>query len=373
VRHTSPSHLCSLLTETPHVRPVPATQPLIRWLIRAHKFLIFLISNFSLYSEYCSLSFGRFPRVWILCADISEHSVCSFFIGGVNRKNNRDEIVGAYIQEKVWLQSSLSQSDGGMTGRGRVQVENRLWRARTSSGPERRQPSETQQFYFNQPMAPLPRTNTEPFLPHIHTTALHLGSLPSTACFSTRTHPLPVTPQSDWLRLFLIQTFSHMNTSMMSSRLFFLLTPPMMRGHVWVGKQAVEGKDLKWTRKKTATWNTTVLFLPAYDSPSSLRHITFSPSHTYYWPPLGGVFALHSLFLYSDAPPACHPSIRLARAIFEPNLFPYKYVNDVIPVIIRAYAAYYDGAECSEMSAYKIQSPWNHAKERIQVSNMSLS
>jgi hypothetical protein len=27
-----------------------------------------------------------------------------------------------------------------------------------------------------------------------------------------------------------------------------------------------------------------------------------SPSHTYYWPPLG-IFALHSIFLYSDTPP----------------------------------------------------------------------
>ena len=32
----------------------------------------------------------------------------------------------------------------------------------------------------------------------------------------------------------------------------------MGRGHVQVQKQAVEGKDLKWTRKKTATCNTIV-------------------------------------------------------------------------------------------------------------------
>jgi len=30
--------------------------------------------------------FGRFPGLWILYADVSEHSVCSIFIGGVSRK-----------------------------------------------------------------------------------------------------------------------------------------------------------------------------------------------------------------------------------------------------------------------------------------------
>ena len=36
--------------------------------------------------------------------------VCSIFIGGLSRKNNWDEIVGVFIQEKVWLKNSLSQS-----------------------------------------------------------------------------------------------------------------------------------------------------------------------------------------------------------------------------------------------------------------------
>ena len=56
-------------------------------------------------------------------------------------------------------------------------------------------------------MAPLPRSDTQPILPHICATGLHLGSLPSTASFSTRTCPLPMHPPSDWLRLFLSQTF----------------------------------------------------------------------------------------------------------------------------------------------------------------------
>jgi len=58
-----------------------------------------------------------------LYAGISEHSVCSIFIGGVSRKNNWDEIIGVFTREKVWFEKSLSQSRGGATGMGHVQVE----------------------------------------------------------------------------------------------------------------------------------------------------------------------------------------------------------------------------------------------------------
>jgi hypothetical protein len=50
------------------------------------------------------------------------------------------------------------------------------------------------------------------------------------------------------------------------------------------------------------------------------------------------------------------------------NLYPYKYTNNFIPVILPAYTAYEDGTECSETSAYKIQMPGNSPKERIQQS-----
>jgi hypothetical protein len=52
---------------------------------------------------------------------------------GVSRKNKRDEIVGVFIRERVWLENSHCRPDGGVTGRGRVRVE-RLWSARTPSG-----------------------------------------------------------------------------------------------------------------------------------------------------------------------------------------------------------------------------------------------
>jgi len=78
-------------------------------------------------------------------------------------------------------------------------------------------------------MAGPPHPDTAPFRPHIRTTGLHLWSLPSTACSSTQTRPLPVVPPSDWLRLFLSLTFTRINTPTISSRLFFLLTPPMKK------------------------------------------------------------------------------------------------------------------------------------------------
>ena len=55
----------------------------------------------------------------------------------------------------------------------------------------RRQPPDTQQSDLCHPTAHLPHSDTAPFLPHIRATDLHLESLPSTACFSARTCPLP--------------------------------------------------------------------------------------------------------------------------------------------------------------------------------------
>jgi len=54
-----------------------------------------------------------------------------------------------------------------------------------------------------------------------------------------------------------------------------------------------------------------------------------------------GVFALHSLLLYSDMPPPCPPSFRLAQAIFKPYLFPYKYPNNLIFIILPTYITWH--------------------------------
>jgi hypothetical protein len=58
-------------------------------------------------------------------------TLCSIFIGSVSRKNNRDEIVGVFMLEKVWFENSLSQLEGGGgTGRGRVRVEKRAMKSK---------------------------------------------------------------------------------------------------------------------------------------------------------------------------------------------------------------------------------------------------
>jgi hypothetical protein len=57
---------------------------------------------------------------------------------------------------------------------------------------ESRQPPETQYFDLYNPMAPLPCSDTVPFLSHMLTAGLYWRSLPFTACISARTRPLPV-------------------------------------------------------------------------------------------------------------------------------------------------------------------------------------
>jgi hypothetical protein len=57
----------------------------------------------------------------------------------------------------------------------------------------------------------------------------------------------------------------------------------------------------------------------------------------------------------------------LAQAIFEPNLFPYKYPNILKPSHSSYLPAYEDGTECSETSAYKIQTPGNYPLNELIV------
>jgi len=55
----------------------------------------------------------------------------------------------------------------------------------------------------------------------------------------------------------------------------------------------------------------------------------------------------------------------LAQAIFEQNLFPYKYSNILKPTHSSYLCAYEYGTECSETSAYKIQTPGNYPEESM--------
>ena len=70
----------------------------------------------------------------MLCTNVSEHAVCSIFIGLVNKKNNCDEIARVFIQVKVCLKRSLDQLERGGTGRGHVQVEEQAVGAMTPNG-----------------------------------------------------------------------------------------------------------------------------------------------------------------------------------------------------------------------------------------------
>jgi len=53
------------------------------------------------------------------------------------------------------------------------------------------------------------------------------GSCPPQSDSLLAQSAFPSLPLSEWLRLFSSRTFSHINTPAVSSRLFFLLTPPM--------------------------------------------------------------------------------------------------------------------------------------------------
>ena len=44
------------------------------------------------------------------CVDVSEHCVCSIFIGRANSKNNRGKTAWVFLQVKVWPKPLLSQS-----------------------------------------------------------------------------------------------------------------------------------------------------------------------------------------------------------------------------------------------------------------------
>jgi len=99
-------------------------------------------------------------------------------------------------------------------------------------------------------MAPLPRLDTGPFLPHILTTDLHLGSLPSTACSSTWKCHLPI-PTSFWLSQTISSpTFVCINILPISSQLFFLFTAPMKMGQCVLQRHHIIFRCWGITQKK---------------------------------------------------------------------------------------------------------------------------
>ena len=81
-------------------------------------------------------------------------------------------------------------------------------------------------FDFYHPLRPLLRSHRGPFSLTYVLLASTWGRCPPQPV-SLIGHAIFLTPPSDWLRLFLSQTFSRINTPTVSTWLFFLLTPPM--------------------------------------------------------------------------------------------------------------------------------------------------
>jgi len=98
-------------------------------------------------------------------------------------------------------------------------------------------------------LQPLLRSHRGPFFPHTRTTGLHLGSLPSTACFSNRTRHLP-DPSFRLAQAILSQKFSRTNTPTISPWLFLLHTPPMKMEQSVPKRRHIKFRDREITEKK---------------------------------------------------------------------------------------------------------------------------
>jgi len=79
------------------------------------------------------------------------------------------------------------------------------------------------------------------------------------------------------------------------------------------------------------------------------------------------VVTLHSVFLYSDLPPPCHPTSDWLR-LFSSQTF--SHINTPTfstPIISHTYPSMkMEQTECSETLAYKIQTPESYPEESIQ-------
>jgi len=66
--------------------------------------------------------------------------------------------------------------------------------------------------------------------------------------------------------------------------------------------------------------------------------------------------------------PTLSPSFLLAQAIFDPNFFPYKIPKHFANLVIlhTSPPMKMEQTECSEMSAYKTQTPGNYPEESIK-------
>jgi hypothetical protein len=90
-----------------------------------------------------------------------------------------------------------------------------------------------------------------------------------------------------------------------------------------------------------------------------------SPSHTRLWPLW--VVILYGLFLYSDPPLPCHPPSCCLRLFLSQTFFHINTPTFSNLVILHTYPPMkMEQTECSETSAYKIQTQGNYPEESIQ-------
>ena len=79
------------------------------------------------------------------------------------------------------------------------------------------------------------------------------------------------------------------------------------------------------------------------------------------------VVTLHNLFQYLDLPLPCHPPFYWLRLFSSQTLFRINTPTFSTPVILHTYLPMkMEQTECSETSAYKIQTLGNYPEESIQ-------
>jgi hypothetical protein len=79
------------------------------------------------------------------------------------------------------------------------------------------------------------------------------------------------------------------------------------------------------------------------------------------------VVTLHNLFLYSHPPLPCHPLSYWLRLSSSQTFSCINTPTFSIPLILHTYLPMkMEQTECSEMSAYKIQTPGNYPEESMQ-------
>jgi len=88
------------------------------------------------------------------------------------------------------------------------------------------------------------------------------------------------------------------------------------------------------------------------------------------YPPVASmcVVTLHNLFLYSDPPLLCHPPSCWLRVFSSQTFSCINTPTFSNLVILHAYPSMkMEQTECSEMTAYKIQTQGNYREESIQI------